>query len=371
MLTTPILLSTSAWDATTGHTFSFNAIGSSQVTKNRLIIKKQSTEETVYDETVSTLKYKHEVSFFNSLENGVYYSAQVQTFDISENSSDLSAPIQFWCYTMPTISFTNIPDNNIITNTSYSFTFEYTQKEGELLDFWNIELFNSNGYLVSESGYQYPASLNSPLEGTYTFDGMNDGEQYSIEIVGKTVNGYVFEGEKTYFNIKYEEPSQFTVLQLKNNVCKGYIEIKSNAIIIDGKSNPDPPNFIKDNSEVNLTDSGTYVYWDEGYNIEGDWIVGIWGNSFNVNTVIFLQKVIENIGYDDGSLNVYYRKGYEDQNSNVLKTFVELEAIGNVGISHIVQSNFITNENDDEVFIWIKHLGGLFNINIEKVGEIT
>ena len=49
-LTTPILYSQVAFDATNAQTFNFGVIGGDQVTQNRLVIINQSTGSTVYNQ---------------------------------------------------------------------------------------------------------------------------------------------------------------------------------------------------------------------------------------------------------------------------------------------------------------------------------
>ena len=58
-LTTPILYSVSAFDATQAQVFNFNILGGNQVVANTLTIKNNATLATVYSETQTTFKFEH------------------------------------------------------------------------------------------------------------------------------------------------------------------------------------------------------------------------------------------------------------------------------------------------------------------------
>ena len=72
-LTTPILYSQVAFDATNAQTFNFGVIGGDQVTQNRLVIINQSTGSTVYNQIQTTYSFVHTVPA-STLTNGVYYN---------------------------------------------------------------------------------------------------------------------------------------------------------------------------------------------------------------------------------------------------------------------------------------------------------
>ena len=129
-LTTPILYSQVAFDATNAQAFVFGVIGGDQVTQNKLTITNQSTNEVVYDQTQTSYSFVHTVPA-NTLTNGVYYSAYLITYDANGNASSQSNSIQFFCYSTPSFQFTNLPIGNIITNSSFAFEVTYNQSQGE------------------------------------------------------------------------------------------------------------------------------------------------------------------------------------------------------------------------------------------------
>lgn len=115
-LTRPTLLSQVAFDATQQQNFTFTVSGTSaQIVANQLTIRNQETNDIVYQEKQETFNFVHTVNA-GELTNGTYYNATVSVFDAQDNQSPESIPIQFWCYSTPSVIFTNIPVDNIITN---------------------------------------------------------------------------------------------------------------------------------------------------------------------------------------------------------------------------------------------------------------
>ena len=170
-LVTPTLLPMVAFDATQQATFTFTVQGSSaQVVANQLTIREQDTNDIVYQEKQETFTYTHVVNA-DELTNGTYYNATISTFDTNDNQSQESVPIQFWCYTTPTLQFTNIPSSGIITNSSFNFQFTYTQIENEPINSYVVNLFNSSQVQIATSGVQYATTATPPYSGSYTFTG--------------------------------------------------------------------------------------------------------------------------------------------------------------------------------------------------------
>ena len=132
-LTTPILYSQVAFDATNSQTFNFGVIGGDQVAQNKLTITNQATNEVIYDQAQTSYSFVHTVPA-NTLTDGVDYSAYLITYDANGNASPQSNSIQFFCYSTPSFQFTNLPIGNIITNSSFAFEVTYNQAQGELLN---------------------------------------------------------------------------------------------------------------------------------------------------------------------------------------------------------------------------------------------
>ena len=141
-LVKPIALPVNAFDANETQRFYFTSSGGDQVVQNRLTIRKQEDNTIVYRETVETYAFYQDVPS-GTLENGVNYNFYFNTYDFDGNISSNSNVVLFWCYTEPTLLFTNIPAGNIITSVSYDFHCTYNQTEGELLESLVFKLYNN------------------------------------------------------------------------------------------------------------------------------------------------------------------------------------------------------------------------------------
>ena len=242
-MTKPIGQVVNAFDATTNHTFYFTSSGGNQVVYNRIIIRNNTTNVIVYNNLVESYKFEHIVPS-GTLTNGVYYNYTITTYDVSSNASEPSSPIAFYCYSSPTITFTNIPIGNIIQASSFTFDVTYDQAQDELLDTLTINLYNASGVLI-DSSVGLHNSGNPPLDFSYTFNGFTDDTIYKISASAVSVNGTVTNSPMIQFITSYFSPSMYSILELTNNCSGGYVEIKNNMIIIEGESLPSPPNYIE------------------------------------------------------------------------------------------------------------------------------
>ena len=266
-----------AFDATQAHVFTFNVYSGSQITGSKLTIKNNATLETVYDGTETSYAFEHTVPA-NTLTNGVYYQASIQTMDAQGNFSPASNIIQFYCYSAPTLVFNNIPTANIIPSASFAFEVKYNQAEGEALDNYVFNLYTTAGTPISTSGRLYNTTTTVPTVFAYTFSGFNNGEDYVVEVNAVTVEGtQITTGKQTVF-VQYSQPGMFSSLYLTNNCKNGYITVQANVIGINGEADPMPPNYQKIGTETVVTlKDNEYVQWTEGYEIPENYTLRIWG----------------------------------------------------------------------------------------------
>jgi hypothetical protein len=284
-LTQPIVNPISAFDATRAHNITFTVIGGAQVVANRLVISNNETGAIVYNKTAITMKLEHTIPA-NTLTNGGYYNAVVYTIDNANNESVASTAVPFYCYSQPVLTIDNIPATKTIENGTYTFTGTYIQQEGEILNSYQYTLYDSNKNVLSKTPliyYETDSSL------SYTFVGMSNDTSYYIELSGETVNGTHITSGVIYFTVRYIQPASFAICDLVNNCDDGYIQVSSNIVAIDGKSNPDPPIYI-DDKEVDLRDSDSWVEWDSGFRIQDDFTLRAWGRDFNPYEPIITLK---------------------------------------------------------------------------------
>lgn len=357
-LTRPVLYSIPAFDATGQYIVQFNSIGGSQVTGNRLVIATNNDNQTVYNETQTTFKFEHIVPA-NTLTNGTYYNATLYTIDADDNQSVASNIVQFYCYTTPTLSFTNLIPNGTVTNSAYAFNFTYAQEQNEPLNFYVVNLYDAQGLLVATSGEQYAASTTIPLELSYTFTGFADATNYSIEVNGTTINNTTITTGRISFSVSYTSPNIFTLLELQNNCSGGYINLKSNVAIIDGEVVPPPPIYI-DDKELDLRQEGSYVVWDEGYVVNGDFTGIIVGRDFNeYSTILTFTNVT-----DSSTVTIQWMLGYENSdNTNPLMAYAVLTVRHGTSIVYQIRTDFIDIPTETQpVTIWFRRINNIYEI---------
>lgn len=275
-LTQPIINPIAAFDATRAQEITFLSLGGAQVVGNRIVINDNQTGDLIYDNKVITMKLAHTIPA-NTLTNGGYYNIIVYTIDSANNLSQPSVPVPFYCYSQPTLTIDNISDNETIENGTYEFRGSYAQQEGELLNSYQFVLYDSNKTVLSQSDVIYYTSDNSL---SYTFVGMSNDTAYYVELKGQTVNNTNITTGLLYFTVRYSQPVSFAIVDLVNDCENGFIQISSNIVAIDGKSNPEPPIYI-DDKEVDLKEPDSWVRWDEGFNIKDDFTMRVWGRDFN------------------------------------------------------------------------------------------
>ena len=355
-LTTPILYTVSAFDAIQEQVFNFNVLGGNQVVANTLTIKNNATLATVYSATQNTYKFIHTLPA-NTLTNGTYYQATLTTKDAQGNESSPSAPIQFYCYSQPIFEISNMPNGNIITNSSFAFTITYNQAQGEILNAYVFNLYSASGALISTSNTMYNTDASLPLNVSYLFSGFEDNASYSIEVTGVTANGTQITTGRIPFTTAYTKPNILSSLFLTNNCKGGYITIKSNIIDINGISNPEIPTYI-DNKEIDLREAGSYVEWVEDYTVTDNWTMRLWGRDFTPNSEIFRFSNI------DGDIITI------DYHVDETQCWFELRVKHSGWLwGYVTESAHVALPNETEqVFCWLRRIDNLYELRIENRG---
>lgn len=365
-LTRPVLYSIPAFDATNQYVVQFNSIGGSQVTGNRLVIATNENNQSVYDEIQTTFRFEHTIPA-NTLTNGTYYNATLYTIDAEGNQSVASNIIQFYCYTTPTLTFTNLQPNGTITNSTFTFNFTYSQEQNEPLNYYIVNLYDAQGLQVATSGEQYASSTTVPLSLSYTINGFADATSYSIEVNGVTINNTTLTTGQINFSVSYTSPNIYTLLELQNNCDGGYINLKSNVAIIDGEVSPQPPIYI-DNNELDLTQDGSYVVWDEGYEVTGNFTGTIVGRNFTPYSTIFTFT-----NTNGSTVSINWLEGYENgDNTQTLMAYAQLIANNGNSIIYTIKTDYITIPSaTDVVTIWFRRINNIYELYLNVEGGTT
>lgn len=356
MLTTPILYSQAAFDATQAHTFTFNVVGGEQVTQNKLVITNQSTSEIVYQAVQTTYKFEH-ILPANTLINGVYYSTYVVTYNANGTASAQSNSIQFYCYSTPSFAFSNLPINNIITNSSYNFQVTYNQAEGELLNSYSFTLYDAQRIQIATSGVQYVGAITTPPTIiSYQFTGLIDKTSYYIRAIGQTAQGAQVDTGLIAISIIYTVPSLFSIIELSNNCSGGYVIVRSNLIEIGSESNPTPPNYVDNNTAVDVRNNGQYIEWNSGFELNDDWTASLWGRDFNENSNIITMT-------DDLGNNIIIR--YRTNENNTV--YADATVTNGDVIYYIYSDAIATPTTTDNIQFWLRRIGYQYSIKLANV----
>lgn len=362
-LTRPVLFNVSSFDATKDKLFKFDvSAGGSQITANRLIIREQSNNTIVYDGRVESFKYEHLLPA-NTLTNGKYYNAFITVYS-KEGVSLPSAPIQFRCYTQPTLEFVDFPSAGVVNNSSYEFKFVYKQTEGERLNSYIVNLYDVTKRLISTSGNVYVQDGTPPVAGRYLFTGLTDDTAYYVEVVGTTINDASVTTGQIPFNVDYDQPSLFTLLKLGQNCDDGYITITSNITIIDAIHYPDLVVFIGD-KEVDLREKGSFVGWPNGYSVDGDFLLRLWFRDPNDYSQIFSFSTA-----DGRTIKVNFMMGYENYEATQMKAYVQVVVSSVQGLEYYIISNYVDKLNDNEYYtLQLRRISDIYEVKLLPVKE--
>lgn len=387
-LTTPILASMNAFDASNEQVFTFSVLSGDQVIANTLTIKDNETLATVYTNRQVTFAFENTVPA-GTLTNGKYYQAYVVTENAVGDKSAQSNIIQFYCYTQPTFAFSNIASTGIIGNASYSFDVTYNQTENENLDSYVFNLYNSQEILLSTSGNQYNSSATFPLTLSHLFSGLENNTEYYVEANGITSGGTRITTGRVHIYVQYTQPAFYSNLTLTNHCQGGYITVQANVVGIEGKSNPFPPTYI-DEEAVDLSKADTYVKWDDGFEINGDfvlrlWFRGAWNDSvkYPISTAkeylakVFTEDVeLFNLTNSDGQI---IRGGviYEYASNTAINMYGYIRVFQKSGksIAYNAISSVLALSADtfvsDDLMLMVKRINNLYTVSLVEKGSAT
>lgn len=241
----PILYTVKPFDATITYRIQF-AYSSSQVFKNRLIVKDNTTNVTVFDETIESRQLFHDIPA-NTLTNGVQYNAQLSVFDSNNVESALSNAITFYCFATPVFVFSNVTDGQVIHNSYYEFVLSYSQAQNRGLNMYQMFLYNSSKSQIYTTNEIYEVSDLSQM-----IQNLDNNSNYYIEGNGVTIDGVSISTGLIPFSVEYIMPVVFSKIQVANVPSLGQVQVTSNLLSIDGKSTPENPTYIA-NERIDLT----------------------------------------------------------------------------------------------------------------------
>lgn len=358
-LVKPIAQQKNAFDANNDEVFYFITSGGDQVVKNKLTIRRQNDNVVVYENTQETYQFNQTLPN-GTLTNGEYYNYYFTTYDINDNESPQSNSVAFYCYTTPTIQFTNISSGDIVENASYTFEFNYNQEENELFDFVILDIYDASNKIIKTSGQLYYSGSN---ELSYEINGLEEGVDYKLEVNGVTINGTVFSSEKIIFDVKYTNPIFYSKLDLVNKCKDGYIQIRSNLIVVDGISQPSPPVYIEGDTKISMLNYSDFVKWLEGYEIQDNFIIEIWGSPSRIEE--FFRIWDEN----NNNIKLSFVREIPYGESDV-KDYFTISGIVDSEEELFTYSNFVPIMNNTTNYVvWVKKNGNNYEAILDILSQ--
>lgn len=357
ILPTPSIIPFSPFDPTKGQTVEFLYSGN-QAVKNRVVITDNATNVTVYDTTQETMELKHKIPTTNNLVAGKKYEIRVQVFDADDNSSNLSEPILFYCFSTPVFAFSSITSGQTYQNASLALKVEYNQAEGEKLRNVQFLQYSHDKVLVTQSDVFYSST-------SYSFYGLEDNTTYYFRAIGETINGMQLDTGYVAINIRYNLLPANLVLQITNNYCEGYIQLASGIKDID---------YITANEQYELNGE-TLVLTDnslsyQNLDVEGDFTLFVEAKKLPVanflvaNNNEFILSVINVCG-------VYYcRLNVKDSNLVITAPLSKAQFSDYMKTTNDGDIKII-DFADDNVIINVGRIGYDYSLNVYYRSEIN
>lgn len=333
-----------AFDSKNEHIFRFMWSNTNpQAVANTLTIRNNNTNAVVYSKTQNTLLLQH-VLEADVLTNGVLYNASIIVTDINGSISGESSPILFYCYSTPVF---NINVDSVIQSSSCSIGVDYSQSEGEELQVFKVELYNSSKELL------YTSSLKYSTTSTVQFNNLIDNTTYYVKAVGQTANHMSVESDYVMFTVNYISPSFYAYITAENRYNYGDIQFTSNLVSIEGKSIGEAETYI--NNEYIDTVNGTAIKFEDDFTIQNNFSLILTGYGLLENQLILTATNLK------GILNLYARKNESG------KFYVELNVVENEITKNIVFSNRLDVTSSDLIKIILRHKDGYFDLGIEVI----
>lgn len=221
ILQTPSILPIIPFDPSNSYNIEF-IYSDNQSVKNRAVITDNETGSIVYDSTQSSMRLFH-ILPANTLTAGKQYLAQIQVYDIDNNSSNLSDPVLFLCLTTPIFNFTNLVNGTVFKQANITLNLEYSQSEGEQLKNYQFIQYNTSKIQIDSSEVMY--NKDTP---TYTFYGLENNSTYYLRAIGETQNGISLDTGYIEVNVILTVAPVNVAVQLENDYSNGVIRVSLN-----------------------------------------------------------------------------------------------------------------------------------------------
>jgi hypothetical protein len=350
LLSRPLITNSNTPFDTLGNYIVYFASSGDQVFGNNLLIMDNATNLVVYDSKILSFQLQHIIPA-NTLQNGMEYKIKVRTFNIniasdfsnmdSTNTSEWSDPFIVKTFTTPEVDIINIPDGKVL-NQTFAFRGNYSQLQGELLQSYKFLLSDIYGSLLESS----PELFNT-ADITYEFAGLDNDEDYKIELIVLTKNGIQATSGKISFHVEYIQPKLSTVLNLTNDRDTASIDVQAQIIQILGEIGSG--NILYEGNDWLDVKNGM-VYFKDGFTIEDDFTLKIWIKDI-IPEVTFLKMI---------SSNGIIELKFYGMKVHVFKNMRDI-------VYHTNTNENITPTVYNTVFIFLQQVNNRINVKVEII----
>lgn len=299
----------------------------------------------------------------DSLVNGKHYKAKVRVAPRGKQWSTWSDEIQFWCFGDPEFHFIingQVPSDHggivRVESSSQAVQLYYYQAHKEGVKSFKIELFGADGRVIQETQERYDVGdIRYDTTDMYaTIRGLEDNHMYSIQATAETDHGMIVKSDRVYLEVEYIHPATFALIDVENMPDDAMIRIHSNLVMMEGHVFPEPPKFIE-GKRIDLTAYGSYVTFDKGFNINGDFTLHLVGQNFHEYAELLSMK------NGDNYITLTYMRGWYDENQ-IEKAYLRLE-VNSPPLQYQLYSTFLDVPYfDDVMHIYIRRRGGLYDL---------
>jgi len=246
---------------------------------NRILIYDNDTNHVVWDDMVSTYALEHTIPA-HTLTNGKKWVIQVQTFDVENIPSAWSDKVLFFTFQTPDFYFKELPENHIITNSTFTASLYYYSDDWEDISKHVFYLYDASKKQLAKSD-----ELADGDDMEYTYHGLDNQTVYFIRCVGVTANGMELDTGYVEVMVQYEDPNVYARIYATDLPSQGCVQVASNIVIIQYNGTDD---FTYIDGMIDLRDK--VLYYDEGFLIDGDFTVIIRGIYLWQTAEIFRMK---------------------------------------------------------------------------------
>lgn len=346
----PYLQKILPFDANYDYEISISWLGN-RAYANRIIIYDYKTNATVFDDKVTTFNLKHTIPA-NTLTNAHQYIIQVQTFDVEDIASPLSDKVMFYTFETPEFYFRDIAENSLIDNSTFTASVYYYSPDFEDVNKYVFYLYDATKKELLRSDEIID---NNEYNMNYTYRGLDNDTVYYIRCTGVTVNGMELDTGYVEIMVKFENPNTYARIYATPRPEQGCIQVSTNLIIID-YTGADEFDYV-DGTMIDLRDK--VLYYDQGFNIEGDFTVLIRG------MYLWQTKEIFRMANDKFSLSLSSRI-YTD--GTLRFRLLVPNGIGN----YLLYSEPLVFNNEDMMTICIRRVNDVYLLKVfEELGFVS